>query len=165
VADLDQDVVLVGRDDEDAVQAAHLAAAVAITNFGGYLAGGMTSWREDKRPTETTERIDVIALRERVDAVQVLDVRELAEWEDGHLPGAVHMPYHDLRDIPDGIDPTRPVAVICSSGQRSAVAASLLARAGAAQVIHVADGGVGTWRDHGWPIEPPCIAAANGHAA
>jgi rhodanese-related sulfurtransferase len=44
--------------------------------------------------------------------------------------------------------------VICSSGQRSAVAASLLLRAGARNVIHVADGGVGTWADHGWPIEP-----------
>jgi hypothetical protein len=38
---------------------------------------------------------------------------------------------------------------------RSALAASLLARAGAEQVIHVADGGVGTWREQGWPIEHP----------
>jgi rhodanese-related sulfurtransferase len=65
----------------------------------------------------------------------------------------VHLPYHDYVDIPDGIDADRPVAVICSSGQRSALAASLLQRAGAADVIHVADGGVGTWRRHGWPIE------------
>jgi hydroxyacylglutathione hydrolase len=121
----------------------------------------MTSWREDKRPTESTERIDVIALRERIDEVQVLDVRELTEWEEGHLPGAIHVPYHELRAIPDAIDAARPVAVICSSGQRSALAASLLARAGAAHVIHVADGGVGTWRDHGWPIKQPARRAAS----
>jgi rhodanese-related sulfurtransferase len=45
------------------------------------------------------------------------------------------------------------VAAICSSGQRSAIAASLLRRRGLERVVHVADGGVGTWRRHGWPIE------------
>ena len=154
VVDRRQQVILVGRDDEDALHAAQLAAAVGITKLGGYLGDGMTSWREDKRPTERTERIDVCALHERIEAVQVLDVRERSEWNEGHLPGAVHLAYHDLDGIPDGIDPARPVAVICSSGQRSALAASLLRRAGASQVIHVADGGVGTWRQRAWPIEP-----------
>ena len=155
VADRDGEVVFVGRDDEDAVHAAHLAAAVGITNRGGYLVGGMTSWREDKRPTESMERIDVPALHEHAGQVQVLDVRERSEWDEGHIPRSVHTPYHDLGAIPDGIDPARPVAVICSSGQRSAIAASLLRRHGAQQVIHVADGGVGTWQQHGWPLEQP----------
>jgi rhodanese-related sulfurtransferase/glyoxylase-like metal-dependent hydrolase (beta-lactamase superfamily II) len=155
VADRDHEVVLVGRDDRDAVHAAHLAAAVGITNLGGYLAGGMTSWREEKRPTEAIERIDVPALHERIDEVQVLDVRERSEWDAGRIPGSVHAPYHDLRAIPEAIDPSRPAAIICSSGQRSAIAASLLRRLGAGQVLHVADGGVGTWREHGWPIEEP----------
>jgi rhodanese-related sulfurtransferase len=155
VADRDHEVILVGRDDEDAIHAAHLAAAVGITHLGGYLSGGMTSWREEKRPTEATERLDVSGLHDRVDEVQVVDVREQSEWDQGHIPGAVHIPYHDLDSIPNEIDPARPVAVICSSGQRAAIAASLLARAGAARPIHVSDGGVGTWRDHGWPIEQP----------
>jgi hydroxyacylglutathione hydrolase len=153
IADRDQDVLLAGRDDHDAVRAAHLAAAVGIHRLAGFLAGGMTSWREEKRPTERVERIDVAALHERRGDVQLLDVREEAEWGEGRIPGSVHTPYHDVAGIPDGIDPERPIAVICSSGQRSAVAASLLQRHGAAHVIHVADGGVGTWRRHGWPIE------------
>jgi hydroxyacylglutathione hydrolase len=153
VADRDQDVILVGREDDDAIHAAHLAAAVGITRLGGYLAGGMTSWREEKRPTESVERLDVKGLHARRDEVQVLDVRERDEWDAGHLPGSIHVPYHDLQGIPTGIEPDRPIAVICSSGQRSAVAASLLARAGASRVIHVADGGVGTWESNGWPIE------------
>ena len=64
VAERGQDVIIVGRDDEDSIHAAHLAAAVGIANLG-YLAGGMTSWREDKRPTTSTERLDVEALRDR----------------------------------------------------------------------------------------------------
>ncbi len=155
VAGREQPVVLIGRDDEDAVGAAQLAAAVGIRNIVGYLAGGMTSWREDKRPTESLERLDAAALHDRADDVQVLDVREESEWRRGHIPGAIHAAYHDIHRIPDGIDPERPVAVICSSGQRSAVAASLLLRHGAQQVIHVTDGGVGTWAKHGWPIVQP----------
>ncbi len=155
VADREKLVVLIGRDDTDAVHAAHLAASVGISNVVGYLAGGMTSWREEKRETASIERIDVGALHDRTADLQVLDVRELGEWQAGHIPGSVHTPYHDIDRMPDGINPAAPVAVICSSGQRSALAGSLLLRHGAKRVIHVADGGVGTWAQHGWPIEEP----------
>ena len=87
------------------------------------------------------------------DAIQVLDVRERAEWDAGHIPGSFHRPYHDIHGLPDGIDPARPVAAICGSGQRAAVAASLLKRFGAEDVIHVVDGGVPRWQREGWPIE------------
>jgi rhodanese-related sulfurtransferase/glyoxylase-like metal-dependent hydrolase (beta-lactamase superfamily II) len=160
VADRDQEIVFIGRDDEDAIHAARLAAAVGITNVAGYLAGGMTSWREEKRPTQATERIDVTALHERAGDVQIVDVRERSEWDAGHIPGSAHVPYHDVRDVREGIDADAPIAVICSSGQRSAVAASLLLRHGARHVIHVADGGVGTWEREGWPVEVPQGAAS-----
>jgi len=54
--------------------------------------------------------------------------------------------------VPEELDAGRPIAVICSSGQRSGMAASLLLRHGAENVLHVVDGGVGTWADHGWPV-------------
>jgi rhodanese-related sulfurtransferase len=99
------------------------------------------------------ERIDVAELHARADAVQILDVRERSEWDEGHIPGPVFAPYHDLADLPTGIDASAPVAVICTSGQRSALAASVLRRRGVKTVIHVADGGVGTWQRQGGPIE------------
>jgi hydroxyacylglutathione hydrolase len=148
-----QPLVLVGRDDEDALGAAVLAGAVGLRSIAGYLDGGMTSWREERLPVDRIERMTVPELRERRSEVQVLDVRERDEWDEGHIPGSVHVPYHDLDAIPDGIDPDRPVAAICGSGQRSAVAASLLKRLGARDVIHVVDGGVPRWRREGWPIE------------
>ncbi len=155
----EQPLVLVGRDDEDAFEAAALAGAVGLRNIGGYLAGGMTSWREDKLDVDRVQRMTVPQLHERWDedrdALQVLDVREQDEWDAGHIPGSVHEPYHDIDDVPDGIDPDRPVAVICGSGQRSAVAASLLQRFGASDVIHVVDGGVPLWRREGWPVDEP----------
>ena len=157
IADHDQEVVLVGRDDTDAVAAADLAQAVAVTNLAGRLAGGMTSWREERRAVAAVERMTVAELHARRDGdgdgIQVLDVRERSEWDEGRIPGSTHVPYHDLHALPDALDPDRPIAAICASGQRSAVAASLLQRAGAGHVIHVVDGGVGTWAAAGWPLE------------
>jgi rhodanese-related sulfurtransferase len=117
----------------------------------------MTSWREERRAVERVERVTVPELHALLErngaAVQVVDVRERTEWDAGHIPGSLHVPYHDLHDLPGGLDATRPVAVICASGQRSAIGASLLRRAGASEVLHVVDGGVGTWERAGHPIE------------
>ena len=51
IAGPDTPVVLVGRDDDDALHAVELAAAVGVGQIAGYLAGGMTSWREERLPT------------------------------------------------------------------------------------------------------------------
>jgi hydroxyacylglutathione hydrolase len=156
LADREQEIVLVGRDDEDGRSAARLATAVGIRKLGGFLHGGMTAWRAEKREVDGVERLEVRELPERLERdpdLQVLDVREDAEWREGHIPGSRHVPYHDIHGVPDAIDADRPVAVICSSGQRSAVAASLLGRHGVREILHVVDGGVDTWENSGRPLE------------
>jgi hydroxyacylglutathione hydrolase len=156
VAEPGEQIVFVGRDDGDGLRAARLAAAVGVASIAGYLAGGMTSWREERRPIGRMERLRVDDLPDRLEAepaLQVLDVRERAEWDAGHVPGSVHAPYHDIHAIPAGIDQDRPVAVICASGQRSGVGASLLKRHGAAEAIHVVDGGVGSLARLGMALE------------
>jgi hydroxyacylglutathione hydrolase len=156
VADRDQEIVLVGRDDDEGRRAARLATAVGIRKLGGFLGGGMTAWRAEDREAGRIERLRADELHERLEQdgdLQILDVREQDEWERGHIPDSIHVPYHDIHAMPDAIDPKRPVAAICASGQRSAVAASLVARFGGEHVIHVVDGGVGTWERAGHPVE------------
>jgi hydroxyacylglutathione hydrolase len=155
VADPEQEIVLVGRDDEDARISARLATAVGVRTLGGFLAGGMTSWRAERREVAHIARWTVNELAGAGSDVQVLDVRELSEWREGHVPGSLHRPYHDLHELPDEIDPERPVAAICVSGQRSATAASLLSAHGVREVVHVVDGGVPLWRRLGHPVERP----------
>jgi hydroxyacylglutathione hydrolase len=149
VADHDQKIILIGRDDDDAEHAAALATAIGVRNIGGYLHGGMTSWRIEEKEVESIERIDVDGLHARRDEVQILDVREQSEWDDVRIPGSLHIPYHDIHEVPAELD-GRPVAVICASGRRSVVAASLLQRYGRKDVIHVVEGGVGTWAKKGY---------------
>jgi rhodanese-related sulfurtransferase/glyoxylase-like metal-dependent hydrolase (beta-lactamase superfamily II) len=156
VADRDQEIVLVGRDDDEGRRAARLATAVGIRKLGGFLSGGMTAWRAEDREAARIERLraaDLHARAEEDDSLQILDVRERDEWERGHIPDSIHVPYHDIHSMPDAVDASRPVAVVCASGQRSAVAASLVARFGGERVVHVVDGGVGTWERAGHPVE------------
>jgi glyoxylase-like metal-dependent hydrolase (beta-lactamase superfamily II)/rhodanese-related sulfurtransferase len=155
LADREQEIVFVGRDDEDGRRAGRLAVAVGIRRLGGFLHGGMTSWRQERREVGRIERLALEALPERVAAdpdLQLLDVRERSEWDKGHIPGSAFAPWHDIDGIPDGIDPGRPVAVLCASGERAATAASLVRRYGAEQVIHVVDGGVPAWGRLGHPL-------------
>ena len=61
-----QEVVLVGRDDDDSHRAARLAAAVGVDGVVGHLAGGMTSWRQEGRPVARIARMDVAGLADRI---------------------------------------------------------------------------------------------------
>ena len=157
LADHDQPVIVVGRDDEDARRAIGLAGSVGVTNVAGYLAGGMTSWREDQRPVARIPRMTVPELHERWERraapCRSSTCASAASGRAGTSRAAFHVPYHDIDAIPHGIDPGAPVAVICASGQRAAVGASLLARQGVREVIHVVDGGVGSWGREGWPLD------------
>ena len=161
LADREQEIVLIGRDDEDARRAAKLSLAVGIHRFGGFLHGGMTEWRREQRPVERIERLELDDLAGRLEAepqMQVLDVRERSERQAGYIPGSLFEPWHDIDDIPEGVDGASPVAVVCASGQRAAVAASLVQRYGGRHVIHVVGGGVPRWERLGNPVEKPAGA-------
>ena len=153
LADREQEIVFVGRDDEDGRQAGRLAVAVGIRRMAGFLHGGMTSWRQEKREVARIERLPLADLPSRAGEVQILDVREESEWDEGHIPGSAFMPWHDIDGLPEGLDPDRPIAVVCGSGQRAAVAASLVQRHGGSRVIHVIEGGVPAWGRLGHPLE------------
>ncbi len=145
LADHDREIIFIGRDDADGRRAAKLALSVGVRNVAGLLAGGMTNWRQERHPATQTERLaadDLLARLAREPLLQLLDVRELSEWKTGHVPGSLFTPWHDISGIPEGLDPARPIAVICAAGVRAATAASLLRLHGATRVIHVTDGGV-----------------------
>ena len=81
-----------------------------------------------------------------VDAVELLDVREADERDDGHIPGSRHLPYRTARAAAEaGLLDGRPVVTICESGPRAAIAASVLQAAGV-DARPVLEGGTATWR-------------------
>ncbi len=77
--------------------------------------------------------------------MQVLDVREADERDDGYIPGSRHVPYRLVGAFADSIGDGKPVVTICESGARAAVAASVLAAHGV-DARAVLDGGMPDWQ-------------------
>ena len=150
----DGELIVVAASDGYELDAAEQLASVGLP-VRGYLQGGMTAWRSEGRPVSRIEMIDPAALAERLgsedagDGIVVLDVRDADEFEEGHIPGAVHIPFGDLPERSGELPRDRTIAAVCSGGKRSGLAASLLQREGFEHVLHVADGGVGTWEREG----------------
>jgi glyoxylase-like metal-dependent hydrolase (beta-lactamase superfamily II)/rhodanese-related sulfurtransferase len=146
VVDPESEVVLLAASDEDALRFGSLLEAVGLRRLCGYVAGGLGAWRGAHLETEAIPALDLRGTADALwrDEAVLLDVREDDEWEEQHVEGSLHVPYHDLHDdVPSEIrEAGKPVAVGCSAGVRSSLAASLLRRAGVEQVVHVADGGV-----------------------
>ena len=90
------------------------------------------------------------------DDVALVDVREQAEWDEGHIPGAVHIPRSFLESRIEGAVPDRsqPVVLYCASGNRSAFAAKTLEELGYESVSSLA-GGFTDWKRNGFPFELP----------
>lgn len=82
--------------------------------------------------------------------VTLLDVRELDEWEAGHVPGALHIPMGELAGRLDELPADDAVYVICRSGGRSARVTQYL-NANGWEATNV-DGGMQSWAHHGKPM-------------
>lgn len=119
----------------------------------GWLADGIRGWEAARLPLETTSQITVDELKQRLDVGQarLLDVRQPAEWAQGHVPGAVHITGAELPERLAEVPGAKPLAVTCGSGYRSSVAASLLARSGHPGVANV-PGGMTAWKHAGYPL-------------
>ena len=85
-----------------------------------------------------------------------LDVREPDEYEQGTVPGAIHIPRGHLEVQVEGrlVDKSAPVVVYCAGGVRSAFAAKTLGDLGYTDVVSV-DGGFNRWKDEGRPWITP----------
>ncbi len=91
----------------------------------------MPAYRE--RPS--SEAAEAVA-----EGAQLVDVREAHEWEQGSLPGAIHIPLGDLADRVGDLDRSRPVALLCRSGGRSGRAAEILVASGFDDVTNLTGG-------------------------
>jgi molybdopterin/thiamine biosynthesis adenylyltransferase/rhodanese-related sulfurtransferase len=117
----------------------------------------MPNYREllQQARSEISE-IDATQARERIESGEpvVVDVREQEEWDEGHIPGAVHVPRGHLESRIERLAPDRerPVVIYCSAGNRSAFAAKTLAELGYEDVVSLA-GGFTDWKRNGFPVQ------------
>src|SRR4051812_49622125 len=107
----------------------------------------MPTYRELLEQTKTEiDEIDAGGAQALEGAVWI-DVREADEWQEGHLPGAVHIPRGFLESRVEGVAPDKatPVVLYCASAARSAFAAKSLEELGY-ENVHSLTGGVTGWK-------------------
>jgi molybdopterin/thiamine biosynthesis adenylyltransferase/rhodanese-related sulfurtransferase len=114
-----------------------------------------------RRVKEEIEEVDPRAVREGAklngDAPVIVDVRDQHEWDEGHIPGAVHVPRGHLESRIEGAAPNRhrPVVLYCASGNRSALAAHTLQTMLGYEKVASMTGGITLWKDRGYEVEVP----------
>jgi glyoxylase-like metal-dependent hydrolase (beta-lactamase superfamily II)/rhodanese-related sulfurtransferase len=142
----DRPLVFVANEDQDRDDLVRQCLNVGYENFVGELAGGMEAWRAAGLREARTALGDIDA-----SAGLILDVRQEAEFDAGHLPGAAHI---ELGSLPIADDvPPGPLAVMCGHGERAMTAASVLERSGRRDLTVVL-GGPSDWsRAMGRPLE------------
>jgi rhodanese-related sulfurtransferase len=126
-------LVLPGPEGEAAGEAAVQLHRIGYDRVAGFLAGGVPAWEGSGRPTASYATVDLEELcREWRDgrAGPILDVRQRSEWDAGHIDGSRFLFVGDLPGRTGEVGGGEPVSVICRSGHRAAIAASLLDRDG-----------------------------------
>lgn len=145
-------VLLVLEDDSEIEKVQTLFLRTGYSKFAGYLAGGMKAWSNAGLKLDHVPQISVHELRAARGRVQIVDVRAPAEWEEGHVPGAVHIFLPELREKVRKLSKRKPVAVYCDSGYRASIGASILKQEGFANVRNV-PGSWQAWKQAKFPIE------------
>jgi sulfur-carrier protein adenylyltransferase/sulfurtransferase len=117
----------------------------------------MTTYRELLQQTRSEiSEVDATQARERIESQEpvVVDVREQDEWDEGHIPGAVHIPRGHLESRIERAAPdhARQIVVYCSAGNRSAFAAKTLNELGYEDVVSLS-GGFTDWKRNGFPVQ------------
>ena len=152
---LTQDIVLVAEDEEALAESRMRLARVGMERANACLGGGMTAWAAARKPAAQIVQIPADELKRELDSdaagVQVVDVRRKGEWDSGHLPGAMHKPLDKLASMLSDLDKKKPIVVHCKGGYRSAIACSVIQKAGFENVTNLM-GGLDAWQAFGLPV-------------
>jgi hydroxyacylglutathione hydrolase len=138
----DEPVAIYASSLVDAEEAARGLRSVGLFNLRGYLPEADTNEKLDSIEIDQLEKY----LAEN--NVEVLDVREKSERDEGYIEGTRHLPYRIVRKCLDDLPEDRPIVTICSSGSRASIAASVIAASGK-EAHPVLGGGVEDWADRG----------------
>jgi hydroxyacylglutathione hydrolase len=130
-------------------------AMIGLDRIAGYFASEVVrAWSAGGREPGRVPQIGAVdlATRMRAGGITVIDVRGRAEWDAGHIRGALNIPLGYLVDRLGQLPRETPVVLQCRSGARSAIATSLLQAHGLSNVVNLS-GGLVAWEREGYPLE------------
>jgi hydroxyacylglutathione hydrolase len=129
---------------------------IGFDNVAGFLSLGMNALDAHPHLIGDIPRATALAISQQLTSPTpplILDVRSEKEWRSGHIPGSTNIPLTHLAEKIAQLPTDRPLVVHCEGGYRSAIAASILARAG---LSHLTDliGGIKAWAASSLPTDP-----------
>lgn len=148
-------LVLVTEEAARREEATRQLVRIGFDDLRGHLEGGMAAWVAAGLPVERTPTVPPADLRARLasaDAPVVIDVRRDDEWDQGHIPGAIHIQNGDLPAASLDLPKDRPIVVHCRSWNRSTAGLSVLARRGFRNLA-LLRGGLDAWEAAGLDLE------------
>ena len=155
-------LILLMEQDEQAQEAIYKMAFIGLdTRVVGFLEGGIEAWEEAGHEVETVPQMNVHDLHHKltVNGLQVLDVRDNEECDEGHIENAHFLPYTRMVEqitspaMLDTLDLSKDqhIAVTCATGKRSSTAISVMKRDGFKNLYNVT-GGMEAWEAAGFPM-------------
>ena len=149
---LDKHIILVGEDADYIRESQLRLARVGIEHVDAYLEGGIAGWIDERYELEYIPQISpqefAELLESEKDHIAVLDVREPGEVEGGAIKDSIRIPLGQLASRTGELDSSKLIVVHCKGGYRSAIATSILRRAGFRDVADLA-GGYDAWQATG----------------
>lgn len=156
-----KDILIVADSFEQAQQANIWLRRVGLDRAVGYLEGGMFTWAKEGLPTRHVMQLSAQQLQAALgkrNAMTLVDVRATREYGAEHIKGAINIAAQDLRTRHKELDKIKPVALVCSTGHRSSLGASILKQQGFETVYNVAGGMMGYSAAGYSPECPLCMA-------
>ncbi|HEX3865859.1 MAG TPA: rhodanese-like domain-containing protein [Gemmatimonadaceae bacterium] len=149
----DRDIIVLADDPERVAKARYALMLIGVDRVIGWCGAHLrAAWRAKCGALPTVESVGVDAVANGNHRM-LIDVRNAAEWSEGHVPTAAHHFLGDLIERTRNLPRTEPIAVHCQGGTRSAIAASLLQAEGFTNVVNVR-GGFRAWQDAKLPVVP-----------
>jgi hydroxyacylglutathione hydrolase len=160
----EKEILLVALSGSQAEEAAMWLRRVGLDRAVGYLKGGMFAWATAGLPAGHVGQVSVEELHQMSTGdrnMTVVDVRAPNEYQGFHIEGAVNIPAPDLRKRYTELDPTIPTVLLCSTGIRSSLGASILKQHGFREVLNGA-GGMTAYGAAGYGPECPVCVVPHG---
>lgn len=156
----DKPILLVAEDAAQALDAAVWLRRVGFDAIPGYLAGGMIEWAMAGLPIDRVPLLSAAQFRQMSTGqrtIALVDVRTVEEFANRRIEGAINIPTPELRTRYHQLDPTLPTVVLCGSGRRASLGASILQMNGFREVYNLA-GGMSAYNAAGYPLDCPACA-------
>jgi hydroxyacylglutathione hydrolase len=149
-----QSILLIVNTKADLDYTAISLAGLGYDNIIGYLGKGLNSWLKAGKLKESSGSLSAHELKEKIIAGEklvLLDVRSKDEWEKGYIEGSKRVYVGLLQNRLQEVPTKSPIIIICKSGNRSNIAASILLRDGRKNIFNLL-GGLTAWQNAGYKI-------------